>query len=58
MTSWAWASSIQSGFTISSLLTNRAPTASARTMARVSLGTAASGFMSGLCPLMLETRTP
>ena len=58
MASWAKSSSIQAGLSISSVLTQRAPRASARTIARVSRGTAASGFISGLCPDSEATCTP
>ena len=58
MTSCARSSSIQSGLSISSVLTQLAPSASASTIARVSRGTAASGFISGLWPEIETTSTP
>ncbi len=60
MISWANASSPSShaGRSISSVLTQRAPRASASTIARVRRGIAASGFISGLCPDTDSTETP
>jgi hypothetical protein len=43
---------------ISSVLTQRAPSASASTIARVSRGIAASGFISGEWPDSETTSTP
>jgi hypothetical protein len=50
--------SSQAGRSISSVLTQCAPNASARMIARVSRGIAASGFISGLCPEMETTEMP
>ena len=58
MTSCAKSSSIQAGLSISSLLMIARPTKLARIIARVSRGTAASGFISGLCAESEDDLTP